>query len=79
MHCQDLPDHGRSPKLTEASLTAYAVAVRDWMAHNELPAAYILGYSLGGKVAMELALTESGQVRKLVVADMAPVTYAEKR
>tara|TARA_Y100000991_G_scaffold213991_1_gene200767 strand:+ start:541 stop:1338 length:798 start_codon:yes stop_codon:yes gene_type:complete len=78
VHCLDLPDHGRSPWLTEASLATYAVAVRDWMEHYELPAAHILGHSMGGKVAMELALTEAGRVRKLVVADMAPVTYAEK-
>ena len=79
VHCLDLPDHGRSPWLTEASLATYAMAVCDWMEHHELPAAHILGHSLGGKVAMELALTEPGRVRKLVVADMAPVTYAEKR
>ena len=78
VHCLDLPDHGRSPWLTEASLATYAVAVRDWMEHHELPAAHILGHSLGGKVAMELALTESGRVRKLVIADIAPVTYAEQ-
>jgi esterase len=78
VHCLDLPDHGRSPWLTEASLATYAAAVRDWMEHHELPAAHILGHSMGGKVAMELALTEAGRVRKLVVADMAPVTYAEQ-
>ena len=78
VHCLDLPDHGRSPWLTEASLASYAEAVRDWMEHHELPAAHILGHSLGGKVAMELALTESGRVRKLVVADVAPGPYAEQ-
>ena len=78
VHCLDLPDHGRSPWQTEASLATYAAAVRDWMEQHELPAAHILGHSMGGKVAMELALTEAGRVRKLVVADMAPVTYAEQ-
>ena len=78
VHCLDLPDHGRSPWLTEASLSTYALAVRDWMEHHELPVAHILGHSLGGKVAMELALTEPGRVNKLVVADIAPVTYADQ-
>jgi len=77
VHCLDLPDHGRSPWLTTASLATYAAAVSGWMDHHELTAAHILGHSLGGKVAMELALTEPGRVGKLVVADMAPVTYAE--
>lgn len=77
VHCLDLPDHGRSPWLTAASLATYAAAVRGWMDQNELTAAHILGHSLGGKVAMELALTEPARVERLVVADMAPVTYAE--
>ena len=77
VHCLDLPDHGRSPWLAEASLATYAAAVGLWMDQHELMAAHILGHSLGGKVAMELALTEPGRVEKLVVADIAPVTYAD--
>ena len=77
VHCLDLPDHGRSPWLAKASLATYASAVLDWMDQHELTAAHILGHSLGGKVAMELALTEPGRIETLVVADMAPVTYAE--
>ena len=77
VHCLDLPDHGRSPWLAEASLATYAAAVRGWMDQHELTVAHILGHSLGGKVAMELALTEPARVERLVVADMAPVTYAE--
>ena len=77
VHCLDLPDHGRSPWLTTGSLATYAAAVLGWMDQHELTAAHILGHSLGGKVAMELALTEPARVEKLVVADMAPVTYAE--
>ena len=77
VHCLDLPDHGRSPWLAEASLATYAAAVLGWMDQHELTAAHILGHSLGGKVAMELALTEPGRIAKLVVADVAPVTYAD--
>ena len=77
VHCLDLPDHGRSPWLTEASLPTYAQAVREWMDQHQLPAAHIVGHSLGGKVAMELAVTQPERVRKLVVADVAPVTYTE--
>lgn len=35
----------------------------------------VLGHSMGGKAAMVLALTRPGLVRRLVVADIAPVTY----
>lgn len=35
----------------------------------------ILGHSMGGKAAMVLALTRAEAVRRLVVADIAPVAY----
>ena len=44
VHCLDLPDHGRSPWLAEASLSAYAEAVYRWMAQHELPEAHIIGH-----------------------------------
>jgi esterase len=38
VHCLDLPDHGRSPWLAEASLATYAAAVLGWMDQHELTA-----------------------------------------
>ncbi len=35
----------------------------------------VVGHSMGGKAAMALALGHPGQVRRLVVADIAPVAY----
>ncbi len=37
--------------------------------------AQVIGHSMGGKAAMQLALTRPELVEKLVVADIAPVTY----
>lgn len=39
----------------------------------------VLGHSMGGKAAMALALAEPGRVRRLVVADIAPVAYAHSQ
>ena len=36
----------------------------------------VLGHSMGGKAAMQLALTHPDAVRRLVVADIAPVAYS---
>ncbi|PZQ95882.1 MAG: alpha/beta hydrolase [Cereibacter sphaeroides] len=36
----------------------------------------VLGHSMGGKAAMVLALTHGEMVRRLVVADVAPVPYS---
>lgn len=35
----------------------------------------LLGHSMGGKAAMQLALTRGGLIRRLVIADIAPVAY----
>ena len=35
----------------------------------------LMGHSMGGKAAMQLALTDGACIRRLVVADMAPVAY----
>jgi len=75
VHSPDLPDHGHSPWTDEPSIASYAEAVGHWMAARDIPRAHVLGHSLGGKVAMELALSNPALVDKLVVADIAPVTY----
>ncbi|WP_109313360.1 alpha/beta fold hydrolase [Ruegeria sp. AU67] len=39
----------------------------------------VVGHSMGGKAAMMLALSHGDLVRKLVVADIAPVTYTHSQ
>lgn len=39
----------------------------------------VLGHSMGGKAAMVLALTQPHLVRRLVVADIAPVAYGHSQ
>lgn len=75
VHCVDLPNHGRSQWLDDAGLAAMAACLRDWMAHHGLASARVVGHSLGGKVAMQLALDAPRLVAALVVADIAPVAY----
>ncbi len=36
----------------------------------------VIGHSMGGKAAMALALTQPDRVKRLVVADIAPIKYA---
>ena len=71
----DLRNHGASPHATEMSYKAMAADVAETLAaRGALPAA-LLGHSMGGKVAMLLALDRPAAVRALVVADIAPVPY----
>ncbi|MFL0804147.1 MAG: alpha/beta fold hydrolase [Agarilytica sp.] len=71
----DLPNHGRSPHVDDTSLPAMSKQVAQWMAQHKLENAHIVGHSLGGKTAMELALTRPALVDRLVVMDIAPSTY----
>lgn len=68
----DLPNHGRSAWTEHFSYgeTADLVAT----ALDDEPA-IVVGHSLGGKVAMRLALDRPEQVSRLCVVDMAPVQY----
>lgn len=75
VHSLDLPNHGRSAWMPGMALGDLAAAVRRWMAHRGLETAHFVGHSLGGKVAMQLALDAPYCVDALVVADIAPVAY----
>lgn len=71
----DLPDHGASPWTERIGYVAYADAVADFLAADFAAAGPIdlLGHSMGGKVAMVLALRHPRLVERLVVVDIAPV------
>lgn len=68
----DLPDHGRSPWSDEVSYERMAGAVIDLLRTLDEPVT-LVGHSMGGKVAMLVALTEPTLVAKLVVVDISPV------
>lgn len=74
----DLPGHGRSPELARYDLPAMAAALSAWLQREEVGRAHLVGHSLGGKIAMQFALQYPDQVRSLVVADIAPVSYAAR-
>ncbi len=71
----DLPNHGRSPRTDDMSFAAMAAEVLAFMDSQQIASAHFVGHSLGGKVAMQLALSHPERVEKLIVADIAPVHY----
>ena len=75
VHSVDLPNHGRSGWTEPAGLDAMAHSLEGWMLHHGLTRARFVGHSLGGKVAMQLALSRPQRVSALAVADIAPVAY----
>jgi len=76
VHSLDLPDHGRSGWTDGTDLARMAGAVGAWLREAGIEQAHLVGHSLGGKVAMQLALADPAAVASLVVADIAPVRYA---
>lgn len=73
----DLPDHGSSPHTSGFSFAEYADSVAETLDGLGIAAARVLGHSMGGKVAMQLALTAPERVAALIVADIAPKRYPD--
>lgn len=74
----DLPNHGRSAHCSGVDLADMAKHVERWMEQEGLQRAHVVGHSLGGKVAMELALSEPDRVERMVIIDIAPVGYPSR-
>jgi len=70
----DLPDHGSSPRSERVDYLAMAEQVAVELERLDEPVV-LVGHSMGGKVAMQLALRRPELVRALVVVDVAPVEY----
>ena len=74
----DLPGYGQSTKVVESPpLGFYAQWVQRLLVHQGISAAHVVGNSMGGAVAMELALTQPGRVKKLVLVDALGMGEAE--
>lgn len=71
----DQRNHGQSFHSAEMDYLLMAGDVNDLMASQNLENAFVIGHSMGGKTAMQLALQFPNRVEKLVVADMAPRVY----
>lgn len=76
VYSMDLPSHGRSPLLEDMSLRSMAASVLRTMHEQHIVNPIVIGHSLGGKVAMQLAADEPEKIAALVVLDIAPVDYA---
>lgn len=71
----DLRNHGKSPHSDEFDYSIMADDVRDFMEQKGIGEAEIIGHSMGGKVAMHMALAYASRVRKLMIVDIAPKFY----
>jgi len=74
----DMRNHGRSPRSPSQGYADMAADLAEVIAAHG-GRADILGHSMGGKAAMVLALGHPGLLRRLIVADIAPVAYGHSQ
>ena len=71
----DLRNHGNSPHIKGMSYKEMATDIAAILEHEKLSEIDLLGHSMGGKVAMWLALHSPELVAKLIIVDIAPKVY----
>lgn len=71
----DLRNHGQSPHCPGMDYRAMAADVVALLEARGIDQADIMGHSMGGKVAMALALTRPDRLRRLMAVDIAPMAY----
>lgn len=75
----DLRNHGLSPRSNSMSYQEMAQDVLALIEQLNLEQPFIVGHSMGGKVAMMAAALAPERIQGLVIADMAPVAYPSAR
>ena len=75
VHAPDLRNHGQSPHDGSMTYPEMAQDILDYMREHRIQKARVLGHSMGGKVAMQLAVNHPGRVTKLLIEDIAPMHY----
>ena len=71
----DVCNHGSSFHRDNMDYALLAHDVISVLDHLNIEQAAFLGHSMGGKIAMQIALSFSHYVNKLIVADIAPIAY----
>jgi len=74
----DLRNHGGSPHSADMSYQEMANDLFELADHLHIKNFSIAGHSMGGKVAMTCALLQPQRINKLLIADIAPITYPDK-
>ena len=70
VHVVDIPGHGRSPPIEPFDLPSLAVAI-DAAIDADVPVT-VLGWSLGGQIALQWALMRPARVKRLVLVATTP-------
>ncbi|MCG2418605.1 alpha/beta fold hydrolase [Aequorivita sp. F47161] len=75
VHLLDQRNHGRSFHSDEFSYKVMTEDLNTYCEEHNLKDIILLGHSMGGKVAMQFAVTYPEMVSKLIIADIGPKAY----
>ena len=75
VYALDLRNHGASPHSPSMTYQEMAEDVAGFISTRGIHNPVIMGHSMGGKVAMQLALQQPYLPKALIIVDIAPVTY----
>ncbi len=70
--CIDLPGHGKTCVVGDYSLSSTAHAIVDLLDQLNIPQAILMGYSLGGRLALSLALQFPDRFPKTILESASP-------
>ncbi|MBU2869878.1 alpha/beta fold hydrolase [Colwellia sp. E2M01] len=71
----DVRNHGDSFHEKSMEYPELAQDVINLLDHLKIETCILLGHSMGGKIAIQIALEYPDRITKLIVADIAPVNY----
>jgi pimeloyl-ACP methyl ester carboxylesterase len=71
----DLRNHGSSPHSSSMNYRVMTDDVREFLFEQGFSRVFLLGHSMGGKVAMQFASESPEMIAKLVVVDISPKAY----
>lgn len=75
VHLIDLRNHGRSPHTEAFSYALMADDLVEYCQAHGIDSMVIIGHSMGGKAAMDLATRYPELIEALIVVDIAPKSY----
>ncbi len=71
----DMRNHGQSAHNAIMDYPSMAEDIKEFLTYKNIKETNIIGHSMGGKIAMYLALNTPAIINKLIVVDISPTCY----
>ncbi|MCT4615397.1 MAG: alpha/beta fold hydrolase [Marinifilaceae bacterium] len=72
----DIRNHGQSPHSTKHTYKEMAADLEEFTKNENLTKFYLIGHSMGGKIAMEYSINNSARILSMIIIDIAPKDYS---